>query len=125
MGHVRRLRGVRDGTDLTSFAGAMTMNVVKMSSPSLIRFPDIRAGLATERVSHGATIWARVDRSPGHSLAFDNLKHHPDGWLFGDNGWTKRRVVFDVPPEGVSLCRGLLEGIGYSVGRRLKSYRGG
>jgi hypothetical protein len=58
---------------------------------------EIRADLATERISHGATIWARVDKSAGYTLAFDNLKHHPDGWLFGDNGWTKRRVVLDGP----------------------------
>lgn len=74
---------------------------------------EIRADLATDGVSHGATIWARVDKSPGHSLAFDNLKHHPEGWLFGDNGWTNRRVVFDVPPEGVSLQFGFfLKGTG-------------
>ncbi|UHS56296.1 glyoxalase superfamily protein [Agrobacterium vaccinii] len=74
---------------------------------------EIRADLATERVSHGATIWARVDKSPGHSLAFDNLKHHPDGWLFGDNDWTKRRIVFDVSPEGVSIQFGFfLKGTG-------------
>lgn len=74
---------------------------------------EIRADLATERVSHGAIIWARVDMSPGHRLAFDNLKHDPDGWLFGDNGWTKRRIVLDVPPEGVSLHFGLfLKGTG-------------
>lgn len=74
---------------------------------------EIIAELATERVSHGATLWIRVDKSPGHSLAFDNLKHHPHGWLFGDNGWTRRRVVFDVPPEAVSLQFGFfLKGAG-------------
>ncbi|KAA3505412.1 hypothetical protein HGO34_26530 [Agrobacterium vitis] len=74
---------------------------------------EIRADLATERVSHGATLWARVDKSPGHSLAFDNLKHHPDGWLFGDNGWTTRRIVVDVPSEGISLFFGFfLKGTG-------------
>lgn len=64
---------------------------------------EISADLATERVSHGATIWVRVDKSPGEVLIFDNLKQHPDGWLFGDNSWTKRRIILDVPPEGVSL----------------------
>lgn len=74
---------------------------------------EIRAALATERVSHGATIWARVDKSPGHSLAFDNLKQHPEGWLFDDNGWTDRRIVLDVPPEGVSIQFGFfLKGTG-------------
>ncbi|MBN9672377.1 glyoxalase superfamily protein [Roseibium aggregatum] len=73
----------------------------------------IRADLATERVSHGATLWARIDKSPGHSLAFDNLRHHPEGWLFGDNGLTGRKVVLDVPPEGVSLQFGFfLKGTG-------------
>lgn len=73
----------------------------------------ICADLATERVSHGATIWVRVDKSPGHSLVFDNLKQHPDGWLFGDNIWTKRRVILEVPPESVSLHFGFfLKGTG-------------
>lgn len=67
---------------------------------------EIRVDLATERVSHGATLWARVDKAPGHYLAFDNLQSHPDGWLFGDNGWTRRKVVFDVPPEGAILTFG-------------------
>jgi hypothetical protein len=67
---------------------------------------EICADLSTEHVSHGATIWARVDKSAGHSLVFDNLKNHPNGWLFGDNSWTKRRIILDVPPEGVSLTFG-------------------
>lgn len=74
---------------------------------------EIRVDLATERVSHGATVWARIDKSPGHRLAFDNLKHHANGWLFGDNGWTTRRIVMDIPPEGVSLYFGFfLKGTG-------------
>lgn len=74
---------------------------------------EIRVDLATERVSHGATVWARVDKSPGHRLAFDNLKHHANGWLFGDNGWTTRRIIMDIPPEGVSLYFGFfLKGTG-------------
>jgi len=74
---------------------------------------ELCANLATERVSHGATIWARVDQSPGHSLAFDNLRHHSDGWLFGDNRWSSRRIVLDVPPEGASLHFGFfLKGAG-------------
>ena len=75
---------------------------------------EIRADLATEKVSNGATIWARVDKSPGNVLAFDNLKDHPDGgWLFGDNDWTRRRLVIDVPPDGGMLQFGFfLKGTG-------------
>jgi len=75
---------------------------------------EVRADLATEKVSHGATIWARVDQSPGNVLSFDNLKDHPEkGWLFGDNGWTRRRLVIDVPPDGVTLQFGFfLKGTG-------------
>ncbi|MGV1816910.1 glyoxalase superfamily protein [Rhizobium rhizogenes] len=74
---------------------------------------EIRVDLATEHVSHGATVWARIDKSPGHKLTFENLKHHPNGWLFGDNGWTSRRIIMDIPPEGVSLYFGFfLKGTG-------------
>jgi hypothetical protein len=53
------------------------------------------------KVSDGATIWARVSKSPGNILAFDNLKDHRDGgWLFGDDDWRRRRLVIDVPPDG-------------------------
>ncbi|MEZ2127584.1 glyoxalase superfamily protein [Sinorhizobium sp. CB9] len=75
---------------------------------------EVRADLATEGVSHGATIWVRVDRSPGNILAFDNLKECPDmGWLFGDSSWIQRKVVIDVPNEGVSMQFGFfLKGTG-------------
>lgn len=74
---------------------------------------EISADLATELVSHGATVWARVDKAAGHVLAFDNLKDHPCGWLFGDNGWTRRSVVLDVPTQGVTLQFGFfLKGAG-------------
>ncbi len=75
---------------------------------------EIRADLATDKVSHGATIWARVDKSPGNILAFDNLKDRPDGgWLFGDNDWTRRRLVIDVPSNATTLQFGFfLKGSG-------------
>ena len=75
---------------------------------------EIAADLATEKVSNGATIWARVDGSSGNALAFDNLKDHPgSGWMFGDNSWTRRRIVIDVPPDGAKLFFGFfLKGTG-------------
>ena len=75
---------------------------------------EVAADLATERVSNGATIWVRVDGSSGNALAFDNLKDHTgNGWLFGDNDWTRRRIVIDVPPDGVKLFFGFfLKGTG-------------
>lgn len=67
----------------------------------------IEARLATEAVSHGATIWVRIDRAPGHVLAFENLKDKQEsGWLFGDHSWTKRSIVIDVSTEAVSLFFG-------------------
>ncbi|OLP43566.1 glyoxalase superfamily protein [Rhizobium oryziradicis] len=75
---------------------------------------EVTATLATEKVSHGATIWARVDKSPGNTLAFDNLKDRPDdGWMFGDNNWGVRRLVIDVPPDATSVQFGFfLKGTG-------------
>lgn len=97
--------------DTTRVFGTLAQTVA--ATPYHGRRLEIRAELATERVSHGATIWARVDKSPGHTLAFDNLKDHPDGWLFGDNRWTTRRIVLDVPAEGAFLFFGFfLKGTG-------------
>ena len=75
---------------------------------------EVRANLATDKVSHGASIWARVDKSPGNVLAFDNLKDHPGGgWLFGDHDWSRRRLVMDVPADGVTFQFGFfLKGTG-------------
>lgn len=81
-----------------------------MQSVSAVPFHGRRiavaAELATEAVSHGATIWARVDRQPGTTLAFDNLKGSEAGWLFGDRDWVPRRLVIPVAPEAVSLAFG-------------------
>lgn len=43
---------------------------------------------------------------PGNTFAFDNLKDAPEGWLLGSKPWLGRRVVIDVPAEGVSLHYG-------------------
>jgi len=59
--------------------------------------------LRCQDVTHGATLWARVDAMPGHTLAFDNLKDVPEGWLFGSMPWVERRVVVDVPADAISL----------------------
>ncbi len=74
---------------------------------------EIQANLRCEEVTHGATIWARVDAMPGHTLAFDNLKQASEGWLFGDVPWSRRRIVIDVPPEAITLNFGFfLKGLG-------------
>lgn len=84
---------------------------------------EIRAELRGEGVTHGATIWARVDGMPGRTFAFDNLKDGPGGWLFGDVPWTTRRIVLDVPPDATSFHFGFflkgagsLWATGFSVG---------
>lgn len=63
----------------------------------------IDARLRCQEVTHGATLWTRVDAMPGHTLAFDNLKDAPGGWLFGSMPWVERRVVVDVPADAISL----------------------
>jgi hypothetical protein len=74
---------------------------------------EVAAELCCEGVTHGATIWARVDGMPGHTLAFDNLKNGPGGWLFGDAPWSRRTIVIDVPSDAVSFHFGFfLKGAG-------------
>lgn len=63
----------------------------------------IGAKLRCRDVSHGGTLWARVDAMPGHTFAFDNLKDTLDGWLLGSAPWAERQVVLDVSPEAISL----------------------
>lgn len=63
----------------------------------------ISAKLRCQDVTHGATLWARVDAMPGHTLAFDNLKNVQEGWLFGSAPWVKRRIVVDVPADAITL----------------------
>lgn len=73
----------------------------------------LQASLRCEGVTHGATIWVRVDGIPGHVLAFDNLKKRPGGWLFGEVPWTVRRIAIDVPPGAVTFHFGFfLKGAG-------------
>jgi hypothetical protein len=67
---------------------------------------EIGAKLRCQSVSHGATLWARIDGMPGHTFAFDNLKGSPEGWLFGTEPWVERRVVLDVPADAISLHYG-------------------
>lgn len=64
---------------------------------------EVQADLRCEGVTHGATIWASVFANPGDMLAFDNLKEAPEGWLFGEASWVRRRIVVDVPPGALSL----------------------
>ena len=63
----------------------------------------IGAKLRCQDVTHGATLWARVDAMPGHTFAFDDLKEASGGWLFGSAPWTERQVVMDVSPDAISL----------------------
>lgn len=63
----------------------------------------ISAKLRCQDVTQGASLWARVDGTPGHTLSFDNLKDAPEGWLFGTAPWVERRVLLDVPAEAISL----------------------
>ncbi|WP_190273109.1 glyoxalase superfamily protein [Methylorubrum extorquens] len=63
----------------------------------------ISATLRCQEVTHGATLWARVDGMPGHTFAFDNLKDATEGWLFGSVPWVERRVVVNVPADAISL----------------------
>ena len=73
----------------------------------------VSAQLRSEGVSHGATILASVGGAPGETFAYDNLKNHRDGWLFGDNPWTSRKVVLDVDDDAESLFFGFfLKGAG-------------
>lgn len=63
----------------------------------------ISAKLRCQDVTHGATLWARVDAMPVNTFAFDNLKDAADGWLFGSRPWVERRVVLDISAEAISL----------------------
>ncbi|MBB4007116.1 glyoxalase superfamily protein [Allorhizobium taibaishanense] len=95
--HYTRTASSRYRTPQRVFATLMqTVSAVPFAGKRL----RVSADLATQAVSLGATIWVRVDQSPGHVLAFDNLQHHANGWLFGDNDWTRRSIVIDVPGEG-------------------------
>ncbi|CAA2143192.1 glyoxalase superfamily protein [Methylobacterium bullatum] len=67
---------------------------------------EISGNLRCQDVSHGATLWARVDGMPGHTLSFDNLKDASEGWLFGTMSWIDRKIVLDVPADAISLHYG-------------------
>lgn len=81
----------------------------------------LTASLRTEDAD-AASIWMRVDGSPGHVLRFDNMMHRKDdGALHGTQGWTTRSVVLDVPEDAVSLHYGiLLQGYGRVWARSFK-----
>ena len=65
-------------------------------------------------VDGAASIWLRVDKTPGQIVAFDNLEAREiDGPLRGTHDWTTRRIVLDVGCEATSLNYGfMLRGIG-------------
>jgi hypothetical protein len=81
----------------------------------------LTASLRTEDAD-AASIWMRVDGSPGHVLRFDNMMHRKaDGALHGTHGWTERSVVLDLPEDAVSLHYGvLLQGYGRVWARSFK-----
>ncbi|GEP12507.1 glyoxalase superfamily protein [Methylobacterium gnaphalii] len=78
-----------------------------MQTVSAIPFRGQRVAISTklrcQDVTHGATLWGRVDAMPGHTLAFDNLKDASEGWLFGSIPWVERSVVMDVPADAISM----------------------
>ncbi len=68
----------------------------------------LAASLRTEDVD-AASIWMRIDRSPGYTLRFENLLHGVrDGALTGTNGWTELAIVLDVPDEAATIHFGFL-----------------
>lgn len=82
---------------------------------------ELAASLRTEDAD-AASIWMRVDGSPGHVLRFDNMmKRENDGALHGTRGWTSRSVVLDVPEDAASIHYGvLLQGYGRVWARSFK-----
>lgn len=103
--------GRRRYTDLVSAFGCYAQTV--SSVPFAGKRIEIEAKLLCDGVTHGVTIWARVDGPQGDVLAFDNLKSAEDGWLFGDVPWTARRIVIEAPTEGCALHYGFfLKGSG-------------
>lgn len=73
------------------------------------------------------TIWMRVDGGERMSLAFDNMMTRTtEGPVSGDQDWTRRSVVLDVPEEGASLHYGMfLKGYGRVWARGLRLDRVG
>ena len=82
---------------------------------------ELTASLRTEDAD-SASIWMRVDGSPGHVLRFDNMmKRKDDGALHGTRDWTSRGVILDVPENAVSIHYGvLLQGYGRVWARSFK-----
>lgn len=108
------------GIDLTGDHFASLMQSV-LADPFNGDRVELTASLRTEDVD-AASIWMRVDGSPGHVLRFDNMmKRKDDGALHGTRGWTSRSVVLDVPKDAISIHYGvLLQGYGRVWARSFK-----
>jgi len=60
--------------------------------------------LRCENVTGSATIWLRADNNHGRYIAFNNLERlKTNGALKGTVGWSRRRIVLDIPAETDSL----------------------
>lgn len=108
------------GIDLTGDHFASLMQSV-LADPFKSDRVELTASLRTEDAD-AASIWMRVDGSPGHVLRFDNMmKRKDDGALHGTRGWTSRSVVLDVPKDAISIHYGvLLQGYGRVWARSFK-----
>lgn len=108
------------GVDLSSDHFASLMQSVLADTFKGDRV-ELSASLRTEDAD-AASIWMRVDGSPGHVLRFDNMmKRKDDGALHGTRSWTSRSVVLDVPEDAVSIHYGiLLQGYGRVWARSFK-----
>ncbi|MGB3418376.1 MAG: glyoxalase superfamily protein [Mesorhizobium sp.] len=108
------------GVDLSGDHFASLMQSVR-ADPFKGDRVELTASLRTEDAD-AASIWMRVDGSPGHVLRFDNMmKRKDDGALHGTRGWISRSVVLDVPEDAISIHYGvLLQGYGRVWARSFK-----
>lgn len=100
------------GVDLSGDHFASLMQSV-LADPFKGGRVKLAASLKTDDAD-AASIWMRIDGSPGHVLRFDNMMSRKDsGALRGTRDWTSRTVVLDVPESAVSIHYGvLLQGYG-------------
>lgn len=100
------------GIDLTvdSFASLMQSILADKFKGRRLK---LTANLKTEDAD-AASIWMRIDGSPGHVLRFDNmLNRKNDGALQGTKDWKTRSVILDVPQDAVNVHYGvILKGYG-------------
>lgn len=116
-GHPAVIRS-RGGPDDPAYVARETVFATLMQSvvaePFAGRRICLEAELRTHDVVGGATLWLRVDREPGRTLAFDNMEDRiQDGTCAGTQDWVRRCIILDVPNEAASLHFGFfLRGTG-------------